>query len=236
MPPTPGLIFVLSKPLPTSEGSSSLTAEDFCTWYEETHIQEVQATGGISSTQRYERVNLNQKCRYDFLTVYHMPDLQFRHAAVFKGLAGQSRPSDELVAKIFERAEFCTRFCEEVEDDDVESAGNVLTGEVPYVITVAAGHSTSTYSPSLKDYLTILAGLEGYRGMTKYSIQEASVLSAFKRTQVNEPEELAILKFDRVPPISMPDVETEGLELGVWSLKRNYDGGDRTPATWIPPQ
>ena len=40
--PAPGIIFVASKVLNTDV----LSPYDFADWYEDTHIQEVQATGG----------------------------------------------------------------------------------------------------------------------------------------------------------------------------------------------
>lgn len=44
-----------------------------------------------------------------------MPDIAYRETDEFRGLDGQSRPSEELLEGVFKQARFDTRFYEEVD-------------------------------------------------------------------------------------------------------------------------
>lgn len=223
-----------------------LQPEDFCDWYEKTHIQEVHATGGISRTCRYESLDFthhhrnksirsaeNQNCSYDFVTVYHMPDLAFRETAAFRGLAGQSTPDDGLVNGIFKQAEFCTRFCEELESHCGDTTSS--TSPSPFLVTIGArsvGIPSSHYISSL---VTSLSQIKGKTSIITYKVHEASKLSEFNRSWHKEPTDMVLIDF-----VSEPDTEGllkalqdwEGLEVGFWSLRRAYDGNEQTPDPW----
>ena len=246
LPSQPGLLFVSSVVLHPSK----LSHQDFRTWYEETHIQEVQATGGISHTQRYESLAFtngnghqyseagsgssppvpeNKNFNYDFLTLYYMPDLSFRESAAFKSLAGQAVPSEELVQTIFKQAEFCTRFCEQV--DEIDFAASTRTFR-PAAFVITLGLTSSATSVDLRNYS--FARLPGCRVVRKYAIREASVLKAFQREQIREPSLLMIFEFDDLPDIT--DVadkkDSSDGQVGLWKLRRSYDGSEGTLAPW----
>lgn len=265
----PGIVFVTSKVL----NPSILKLDFFGDWYENRHIQEVQATGGISGAQRYESLAFyrqhrktgnderrnapsvssaglpditNQNIHHDFLTVYHMPDLEFRKSATFKGLAGQSKPNERgLLETIFQQAEFCTRFCQEVdavdgsrchsnESDDANGSSDPEPA-APFVITVGV---PSTMQDSKLP--TTLSKLDGFKHFSKYDMQEGSVLSAFQRSFIAEPKYLFIFQYGVIP--DMADLKTalenapSNLEIGFWLLRRDYDGTERTPAPWKVPE
>ena len=66
------------------------------------------------------------------MTVYEMPDTEYRMTAEFKGLDGQSKPNEELLKGVFEQARFDTRFYEEVGKGESEGcvAGMLLSNPV----------------------------------------------------------------------------------------------------------
>jgi hypothetical protein len=246
VPSKPGVMVVMSKAL----HPDSLNPLDFCDWYENTHIQEVQMTGGISRTQRYasfsfigryqqdassgSRTAENQNCKYDFITVYHMQDLAFRESAAFRGLAGQSIPSDDLAEKIFKQAEFCTRFCEELRTSPGVplTTSNNPSSPSPFLVTIGVPSNRP-----VAGVLLAVSRLAGKQAMTAYKVHEASILSEFKRSYVNEPKDMLLVVLDSKPEaesLGMGLQEQEGLEVGVWGLRREYDGGERTPAPWRP--
>ena len=241
VPAKPGILFVSSIVL----HPSALDPHDFCDWYENTHIQQVQSTGGISSTQRYESISFirtyrqeeaksettlvkNRNFNYDFLTIYNMPDLAFRESEAFRGLDGQSKPSDELLNKVFKQTEFLTRFYEELEIDGSSAAGT----PPPFIMTVGVSvdHSIAKFPPTFSK-------TSSHRRVKKYKLHEASILSEFQRSYVFEPSEMSIYEFDHVPDTSellKELLSVNNLEVGLWQLKRDYDGSERTPAGWKP--
>ena len=236
-PSKPGILAVTSVVLHPDR----LNPLDFCDWYENTHIQEVQSTGGISGTQRYESLDFIRRCRqkggqdvpknkqlhYDFLTIYNMPNLSFRNSPAFKGLDGQSKPGDYLVEKLFSHAEFITQFCEEVEAD---GAGSTSGAEAaPFVVTIGIPSTQSTVS------MLALSKVAGYRRMRKYKVDEASILSKLERSFPSEPNGIAVVGFDSELDVENAAVEldsAEGLQVGFWALRRNYPGDEKTPAGW----
>ena len=244
VPSKPGVMTVMSKVV----NLDNLNSLDFCVWYEDTHIQEVQMTGGISRTQRYASLSCNSKIgerstsaqsqpahnqnsEYDFITVYHMPDLAFRETAAFRGLAGQSVPDDNLVNKIFKQAEFCTRFCEEVatSGESVKAA--------PFLVTVGARSAGVPPNHTISYIVDKLSPIARKRTTTAYRIHESSILSEFKRAYNKATTDVVLFEFDSEPDThAILDSlrEWEGLEIGFWELRRAYEGDERTPAPWNP--
>lgn len=51
-----------------------------------------------------------------WLTIYEMPDIDYRTTSEFKGLDGQSAPKDARLHEIFEQARFDTRFYAQLSD------------------------------------------------------------------------------------------------------------------------
>lgn len=64
-----------------------------------------------STHQRSSENESNFLAPFPFLTLYAFPSLNFRHTKQFKGLDGQTTPKGDLLATIFSKAEFATRFC-----------------------------------------------------------------------------------------------------------------------------
>lgn len=243
VPSKPGIMSVSSTVL----HPDVLDPHDFCNWYENTHIQQVHATGGISRTARYESLSFhdkyqeqnstsgvpvpeNQNFKYDFLTLYEMPDLAFRETEAFRRLDGQSKPSDEsdLLEKVFKQSEFCTRFCEEIEIEGPKAVNSTA----PFIVTI--GMKSSQWSAGS---IPTVAKLAGSKRMRKYKLREASVLSEFHRSYVGEPREFTVSDFDSRPDASsvlMQLHDAKDLEIGFWTLRRDYDGTERMPAPWKP--
>lgn len=245
VPSTPGILFVGSKVV----NPSNLNPLDFNDWYENTHIQEVQSTGGISGSQRYESLSFHKQYRdtsskldiansnfdFDFVTVYNMPDLAFRESAAFRGLDGQSKPSEELLEGLFRQASFITRFAEEI---GVEGeSGGFRKGAAPFAVTVGIESGRSGDSGS--GVMSALSKIQGYRRKRTLRVHENSLLDRFERSYMDEPAVLAILEFDTIPDDGTLEGSLEGagqLEIGVWRLRRDYEGSERTPAGWKVPR
>lgn len=239
VPSKPGILFVLSTVL----DPSTLAPMDFADWYENTHIQEVQSTGGISGSQRYEaltfaesyrgkkfdfsgKVPRNRNLDFDFATVYNMPDLAFRESEAFRGLDGQTAPREELLEGLFKRVSFITRFAEEVSSS---GPGSSSSDPAPFVVTIAPSASGGGL-PSLER-------IDGLIRIRRYEVHEGSLLKRFERSWLDEPKEMAILQLESekgVLDISEIVGKAGQLEVGFWGLRRDYDGGERTPKGWSP--
>ena len=246
VPAKPGILCVMSTVL----HHDALSNANFCTWYEDTHVQQVQSTGGISRTERFERyIPLSrtdrpneqlkdQICNYDFITVYHMSDLAFRETAAFKGLDGQSVPSDELVERIFKQTEFCTRFCEELPgDQETTSVVPDESSPLPYLVTIAIKDASSTQGRPIHELLSSLSQVLGATKTTTYKVCEASILSEFRRSYQTEPKNIILVECSTKPqvePLLKAVQQLEGLELDIWALRRAYEGSEQGPAPWVP--
>lgn len=123
----PGVLWVSSRIAnPSSTASNALTPDKFCDWYENQHIYEVTELPGVPRAARYEAVSPQPdpdgwSAEAPWLTVYEMPDIEYRNTAEFRGLDGQSRPKEELLKGVFEQARFDTRFYEEVQASEKEA-------------------------------------------------------------------------------------------------------------------
>ena len=239
MPTAPGMLFVSSK----SINPSVLDPLDFNKWYEDTHIPSIQATGGFSSTQRYESLDFtkgnrnkglgsvpeNKNFPYDSMTTYNMPDLHFRDTEEYKSLSKKARPDDQtLVEKLFKQAEFNSRFCTQMSIDWPNEGGP----DTPYLVTL-----TSSSAKSAADLAAQITKYSGCERTRKYQIHEGSVLSGQQRTYIPEKSELYLFEFGAIEPVSKAAKMTEeagDVQAGFWALKRSYDGTERTPAAWKP--
>ncbi|KAK5169580.1 uncharacterized protein LTR77_005557 [Saxophila tyrrhenica] len=230
----PGILFVASTVL----HPDALKPLDFVDWYENTHVQEVQSTGGISGTQRYESLIFhsrhrdptaasleNRHCESDFLTIYNMPDLAFRESKAFRGLDGQSKPNEELLEKLFEQTAFVTRFAQEV---DVSGSSKAGSDPAPFLLSVCA--------PSITAAANVLE--KSSTGKSRaFSVREGSLLSEFNRSWEKVPSDIRLVEANDISQLKElhKGLEgMEGLEVGFWRLRRSYDGSERTPAGWKP--
>ena len=234
VPTNPGILCVASKSINTSV----LDPLDFADWYENTQIPEIHQTGGFSDTQRYESLDFAMKHRkldasnagevkstsdYPFLTFYNMPDLKFRESKEFASLSEKARPDDKsLVENLFKQAEFYSRFCE-LESIDWPNDGAAPT---PYIATL-----TSSSTKSAADLATEITKFSGCKRTRRYRIHEGSVLSGGKRTYVPEKSELFVFEFNDLK--SLAGV-LKNPEAAAWVLRRNFDGAERTAASWKP--
>lgn len=123
----PGVLWVSSRIANPSSPSTTLTPSKFCDWYENTHILEVTSLPGVPRAARYEAIFPQPdpeawSANAPWLTLYEMPDVWYRLTDEFRGLDGQSRPSEELLRDVFEQARFDTRFYEEVAKEVAEGS------------------------------------------------------------------------------------------------------------------
>lgn len=121
----PGIVLVRSSP------KQNFTAEGLTKWYEEKHIPEVLATGGVSAAVRYQLVPAfgDEEQKLPYLAMYHLRDMNWLHDEGCEFWRLQLVLDDEDGGmSVFEAAEFETEFWEVVEMD-VEKGGESETND-----------------------------------------------------------------------------------------------------------
>jgi hypothetical protein len=175
-----GVIFVASRVTQPAK----LTEGEFVKWYEDIHVPEVLATGGVPGAVRWVRVSSatadeeeeerNGFARFPFLTLYAFPSMQFRFTRAFRGLDGQTSPKGDLLERVFSRAEFATRFCALVWDAVGDSEVPVPSGAVA-VVSVTGGLSAEEIGGRVK------SAMEGIGRVQVYDTRDSTVLCEFVR-------------------------------------------------------
>ncbi|KAK3213726.1 hypothetical protein GRF29_28g749644 [Pseudopithomyces chartarum] len=217
---TPGVIWVSSRishlPKPRDD-IPALTPEKFCDWYENTHIQEVTALPGVPRAARYEAIRLNGKRKTlsdeaPWLTIYEMPDIDYRMTEEFCGLDGQRAPRDDLLKGIFEQARFDTRFYEHLDAGSSASAFNAAK----FIISLGSDDIAG-------------ADFKGIRRVRRFMVAAGTTLEHFKRRDAlgegQVRRELALIEFE-------DEADVENLrefiqernhdEIGCYKLKQVY--------------
>ena len=201
--PKPGVLWVSSG----ITQPSKLTPANFTSWYEDTHIWEVLATGGVPRATRYEAVPAARSpaptMTAAWLTVYEMPDVEFRRAAPFKGLDGQKTPKANLRQEIFENAVFSTRFGEMVGGERAEGVGD---GPAAFVVseTVEVGSGSEGEDEVEVWYRDVrvpaVKKVNGWVRSRRFRIVDSTVLDEFRRRDGmgtgNKVAYLALHEFD----------------------------------------
>ncbi|ORY12915.1 hypothetical protein BCR34DRAFT_459743, partial [Clohesyomyces aquaticus] len=97
-----------------------------------------------------------------WLTVYEMPDLEFRSSKEFKGLDGQSEPERGLLEGVFRRARFDTRFYEEVGRWEGEGGRG---SPAPFLLTAALAPSDDADFNAWyqSEHFLLLSRIPGFR-------------------------------------------------------------------------
>ena len=240
-----GVLLLASKII---DDSAALSSTDFARWGEDTCVPSVQATGGISRTLRYESLTFLQQHRstgqsggakavpeninfpYDFLDVYFLPDLDFRESEDFRQLPiiGDAEMTANLDAsKLLERllmqTVFNIKFCERTDDDGSSSSTAV---PAPFLVTI-----TSAAQISLPKDI-------GGKVMGRYSVRSGYTYTDLERLDLlaNPNDELMLVGCNSIRKVVelLGSLETPPKEVGVWGLKREYDGSERKAASWRP--
>lgn len=200
----------------------TLSSDKFCSWYENQHIQEVTALSGVPRAARYERIEPSPypgafSDDAPWLTIYEMPEIEFRQSKEFKGLDGQSEPKKELLDGVFKQARFDTRFyeCIQVHEngggakkgkglekirDDLNLTDHVLPGPASLIIsaalTPAAGKEADFDAWYRQEHLPLIGECAGYRRSRRFKLVNATALDEFKRIEPVVPSYLAVHEFD----------------------------------------
>jgi len=241
-PPKPGVLWVSSG----ITQPRKLTPAKFTSWYEDTHIHEVLATGGVPSSTRYEALPphraLTPTMAAAWLTVYEMPDVEFRHAAAFKGLDGQKTPKGNLLQEIFENAIYKTRFCAMV---SVDEADGVKEGPAKFVVSETVEvPSGSQEEEKVKAWyqdvrVPAVRKVNGWVRSRRFKIVDSTVLDEFRRRDgIGNGDKIAYLTLhefdgDEFPFDSISSIEgleeVNDPELGYFRRKRIYGEFERLP-------
>ena len=235
LPSKSGILLDTSKVL---DQSGALSTLEFATWYENTHIPAVQATGAVSRTLHYESLSFisqhrsngrrkevpeNVNLDYDFLSVYFMPDLSLRDSEAFRSVIGEIQPAGEdskLLERLLMQTEFFMRFCE-----SLDSADSTFPAVAPPFLVTVGVRAHQTLPTELRDKV-----------IGKFKVREGANLSGYERTYPSErPDEIIIIGYNSIPDLSKLGIpDDEAIEIGIWGLKREYDGSEREPARWRP--
>jgi hypothetical protein len=184
--PKPGVLWVSS----AITQPSKLPREKFTTWYEDTHISEVIGTGGVPSATRYEAVqppstskSLKATMEAPWLTVYEMPDVEFRHTKTFKGLDGQTKPKGNLLEEIFSNTVFKTKFCELL---DRQEAEETKKGPARWAVSVTEevqGRSEQEKKVGER-YVEVVKRVRRMKGWVRsrmFRVVDSTILDEFRR-------------------------------------------------------
>ncbi|OCL11324.1 hypothetical protein AOQ84DRAFT_229528 [Glonium stellatum] len=203
---------------------AGLTPEKFCAWYENIHIREVTALSGIPRAARYESVKpsptpgaLSDDALW--LTVYEMPDINFRETKEFRSLDGQSEPEKELLETVFKQAGFDTRFYEcyfgrRIPDTTTSSGSGSLI--IPAALTPAAGTDAGFDAWYREEHLSLIGTCPGYRRTRCFKVINATVLDEFERIEPQVSTWLVIREFDGE---KLPMVDLEKADETEWGRK-----------------
>ncbi|KAF2807304.1 uncharacterized protein BDZ99DRAFT_364411, partial [Mytilinidion resinicola] len=167
----PGILWVASR-----IKTPTLTPETFCAWYENVHIHEMTALSGVPRAARYEAIQPEPypnalSSDAPWLTVYEMPDIDFRTTKEFRGLDGQSEPAAELLEGVFKKARFDTRFYECVQVHEKEGGAKKVAdgcvGPASLIIsaalTPAPGKEDDFDAWYRQEHLPLIGEGAGYR-------------------------------------------------------------------------
>lgn len=245
--PHPGVLLLASRIL---DDSAALTGLDFARWGEQTCVPAVQATGGITHTLRYESLHFMKQNRstgrgapsatedpqlenvgspYDFLDVYFMPDIDVRNSEAFKQLPIIGDPeitanvdASKLLERLLMQTDFEIKFCRTLESDTTGTA------PAPFLVTVA-----------LQARQTLPEGLStAGKVIGRYTVEAGAVLSALERSHLNSdaPDEVVLLACNSLRNLSAPEPGGSGNypQVGVWGLRKQFNGDETEPAAWRP--
>lgn len=235
LPSNPGILIDASKVLDPSGALSSL---EFAKWYESTHIPAVQATGAVSRTLHYESLSFMDQHRsngrrkevpeninldYNLLSIYFMPDLSLRDSEEFKNVIGEGHPSGEdskLLERLLMQTEFYLRLCESLDTPNVHFPARPPPFLVTFGLSAHQGPPTE-----LREKV-----------IGRFKVRESAILSEYEWTHPSDcPEEVMMIASNSVPDFSKLDIaDDQAVEIGVWGLKREYDGSEKQPAHWRP--
>ncbi|PGH20379.1 hypothetical protein AJ80_03647 [Polytolypa hystricis UAMH7299] len=171
-----------------------LSEEDFNDWYCDEHIPDVVATSGVDSAARYKRVDgAITSSLHKFLTVYEMPDINFKGSDEFQSLEGQSLgPSTD---RIFLKTEFDTRFFEEMKVPGQEG-GKV--GSAPLVLCETMSHNDDGAFKDwfLKSRVPSMRKISGYLQTRFFKTKSRSKLTEYKRIPLEATTWMALHEFE----------------------------------------
>jgi hypothetical protein len=133
----------------------------------------VTSLPGVPRAARYEAITPQPapstwSSEAPWLTVYEMPEIEYRETKEFKGLDGQSRPREDLLEGVFKQARFDTRFYSEI-----QSYGkDVSVGPAKLLISAALqpkdGGDEDFERWYREEHLKVLSECPGYRRSRRY--------------------------------------------------------------------
>ena len=115
----PGLLYVNSQ-----IASSKLSAAVFTKWYEAEHIPDILRTSGMNAAYRYCAAPEGKAtASRPYLALYPLDDVSFLQTDEFRAIPVHSDLVPSPGRCIFDVADFDTRYCTTLGEDEAEGAG-----------------------------------------------------------------------------------------------------------------
>lgn len=130
-----------------------------------------------------------------------MHDIDYRNSAEFKGLDGQSPPSQDLLEGIFKCARFDTRFYAEVQCfENPNRPPPSPSSANKFLISAALEPPNSDVDDFdawyRQEHLDVLANAPGYVRTRRYEVVSGTSLKEFQRSEGDGPKFLALHEFE----------------------------------------
>ncbi|KAL1799614.1 hypothetical protein ACET3X_003651 [Alternaria dauci] len=179
-----------------------LSAEKFCDWYENTHVQEVLVLPGVPSAARYTALQQQLSRPYysneaPWLTIYEFPDLSYKDSQGFKSIGP---PGADVIENVYKNARFDIRFYEEIQAIEGSS-----TSSPPPKFLISAALDPPKDAASTDDFdawyrqehMPMLQRAPGFVRSRRYKLSDAKVINEFQVGDVTgeAPRFLALHEF-----------------------------------------
>ncbi|KAI4671817.1 uncharacterized protein J4E78_000314 [Alternaria triticimaculans] len=235
----PGVLWVASRVV----NPDKLSAEKFCDWYENEHIQEVISLGGVPSGVRYQAIQPQPSPsvysnEFPWLVTYEFPDLAYRESEDFQNIAGKNPPSQELINTVYKNSAFAIRFYEEI-----QAVKGTTSSPTKFVISAALQPPKDASSDAdfdawyREEHLPVLSRAPGFVRSRRFKLAAASTLEDFQFGDAMEtaPRYLALHEFSG-EVLPWKELEASGQtewakkvmgglikeEVGLYEVKRVY--------------
>lgn len=153
-----------------------------------------------------------------WLTVYEMPDVEYRLTTEFRSLDGQSAPSPCLLHSVFEQARFDTRFY--ALRSSTAARSDAPPRPASFLLSWASDAAAEVDVEAVKD------AIDGCVSVRSFEVVDASTLENFVRRDARVKRGLVLVEFERgVERGRVREVLERGseeVEVGWYALKRVY--------------
>ncbi|ETS88023.1 hypothetical protein PFICI_01851 [Pestalotiopsis fici W106-1] len=209
--------------------SDVLDEETYLKWYDEEHIPEILATGGIKSARRFK--NVDPEAEKPYLALYPLADLAFLGSEQFKNIKIKSDNLPET-GIVYDLADFDVRYDNLIQVYDPTEKGKGHTKSIISVqIELKEGADAEDFDKWYREeHLLLLSKATGYLRSTRFKLAFArtnaqsralkGLTSAAEEAPPQPPVWLTLHEFE----VDSPDMlEIKRLTASPWT-DRIYEG------------